>query len=48
MNEGPFRVIAWLLLLIVCAIIAVAITQHFRVGCIDLGFYKSCGVSVLR
>jgi len=27
---------------------AIVLTQTVRFGCIDLGFYKSCGVSLIK
>lgn len=29
-------------------VVAIAATQHIRFNCVDLGFYKSCGVSTIK
>lgn len=33
---------------VVVVIGVIVATQTVRFGCVDLGFYKSCGVSVIR
>lgn len=35
-------------LAIAVVVIAIAATQHVRFNCVDLGFYKSCGVSQIK
>lgn len=33
---------------VVVTLTAIVIVQNVRFGCVDLGFFKSCGVSVTR
>ena len=33
---------------IVICILAIVAVQKFRFDCVDVGFYKSCGVSTIR
>lgn len=36
------------LVAVVLTVTAIVVTQNVRFGCVDIGFFKSCGVSVVR
>jgi hypothetical protein len=48
MFNDPFRVFGWCAIIFILIVFGIAVAQHFSFGCINLGFFKSCGVSVLK
>jgi hypothetical protein len=33
---------------VVAVVVVIAVTQTVRFNCVDIGFYKSCGVSTVK